>query len=801
MKLIECYIESFGKLKDKRISFSDGLNCINDSNGAGKTTLSVFIKVMLFGMSDTKRASLEENDRKHYLPWDGSTAKGSLTFEVGGKEYRIERSFAAKPADDTFTLYDTSLGKVTEDFGENLGEELFGIDADGFERTVFLSERALTPRSENKSVSAKLSDLVGCDGDLGVMDEAMKRLEDGRKFYYKKGGSGELSNIKSRIIETRSRLEHLDEVARLAEEADERSKSLNSELSALYAKKRLLDAERESLAKAEAKIEIAKRYDELKEEVATLTEKKETLISFFGKGIPTYGEINGAELKLSEAVSLEGDGTVEESTEYRELSEYFKGTNDRQISEVKEAIFEMKRKKSIENSEEYASLNVMFSKRIPSHSELDELILATSKAPAASTKKTRVALLGMGTILSILGICLGILVNFAFFAVLAIGVVCLAIPFAVGGERREEALAKRISEFYASITDLPVPNEERYAFELARLKSSIDRATALKKETAASSAELCVSEFARMLSASDIDAVAFAELAVEKHDRFKALSLAENCKREERERRLTKARELRREASAFVSVYPTETDAPFTELRKKLGELERAESDIEAKLGEVKKIATSCPDVESEALPSRTLDEIANDSANCDERIAAAERERALTERMASEYSAELEAKDDTVLLLAELEESLKKHTENYNVILGTKDFLERAKDSMTAKYLGKTKSGFEKYTEIISGIPDERFEMSTDFGVTKLEGASAKVTEAYSRGTKDLYNLASRLALIDSLYEGETPFLILDDPFVSFDDERCKSALKLLRELGKIRQIIYFTCSESRAI
>ena len=138
---------------------------------------------MLYGMSDTKRTGLDENDRKHYLPWDGSVARGTLTFAFGDKEYRIERSFAPKPADDTFTLYYTATAKVTDDLRDPVGEELFGIDADGFERTVFLSERALTPKSENKSVSAKLSDLVGCDGDIGVMDDAMKALDEERKFY------------------------------------------------------------------------------------------------------------------------------------------------------------------------------------------------------------------------------------------------------------------------------------------------------------------------------------------------------------------------------------------------------------------------------------------------------------------------------------------------------------------------------------------------------------------------------------------------------------------------------------------
>ena len=144
MKLIECYIENFGKLSKMKVDFSDGLNCILGDNGSGKTTLSVFIKVMLFGMTDTKKVSLDENDRKRYMPWQGGTFGGSLTFEAGGKIYRVERSFGSKASDDTFALFDTELGRESSDFTKNLGEELFAIDADGFERTVFLSEKSLS---------------------------------------------------------------------------------------------------------------------------------------------------------------------------------------------------------------------------------------------------------------------------------------------------------------------------------------------------------------------------------------------------------------------------------------------------------------------------------------------------------------------------------------------------------------------------------------------------------------------------------------------------------------------------------
>ena len=176
-------------------------------------------------------------------------------------------------------------------------------------------------------------------------------------------------------------------------------------------------------------------------------------------------------------------------------------------------------------------------------------------------------------------------------------------------------------------------------------------------------------------------------------------------------------------------------------------------------------------------------------------------REYTLTERLYNSYMEELESRDELAMRKAELEETLAVYKDNYETIQLTKKYITQAKDNITSKYLGKTMAGFIKYSEQISGVSGESFEMDTDFGVTKQVGASTKPTEAFSKGTRDLYNLAARLALLDSLYEGEKPFLILDDPFTAFDDKKTTAALKMIREFSRERQIIYFTCSKSRSI
>ena len=73
------------------------------------------------------------------------------------------------------------------------------------------------------------------------------------------------------------------------------------------------------------------------------------------------------------------------------------------------------------------------------------------------------------------------------------------------------------------------------------------------------------------------------------------------------------------------------------------------------------------------------------------------------------------------------------------------------------------------------------------------------KSLEVFSTGYKDLIGICTRLALIDSIFEDETPFLILDDPFVNLDEEKIKKAVSLIKDISKKYQIIYFSCHESR--
>jgi DNA repair exonuclease SbcCD ATPase subunit len=64
------------------------------------------------------------------------------------------------------------------------------------------------------------------------------------------------------------------------------------------------------------------------------------------------------------------------------------------------------------------------------------------------------------------------------------------------------------------------------------------------------------------------------------------------------------------------------------------------------------------------------------------------------------------------------------------------------------------------------------------------------------SKGTIDQVYLVARMGLVRLVTHGRKPPLILDDPFVTFDDQRAARAALLLRELSTDFQVVYLACS-----
>ncbi|MBQ8290775.1 MAG: hypothetical protein IJY01_07905 [Clostridia bacterium] len=211
MYIREIYIEAFGILKSQLLRPDTGLSCYVLGNGRGKTTLTYFIKAMLFGLDDTRR-SLPDNERMRFIPWDRDRAGGHLTVECSGRLFRIERSFGRRAGDDTLTVYDVKTERKTDELGTVPGATLLGIDKDGFEKTLFISERLLRNDGANDLVSGRLSDGGEAVYAIDEYKRACSLLENARKEIKRRGG-GELTRCKEELSSLEARasvLRHCD---------------------------------------------------------------------------------------------------------------------------------------------------------------------------------------------------------------------------------------------------------------------------------------------------------------------------------------------------------------------------------------------------------------------------------------------------------------------------------------------------------------------------------------------------------------------------------------------------------------
>ncbi len=179
----------------------------------------------------------------------------------------------------------------------------------------------------------------------------------------------------------------------------------------------------------------------------------------------------------------------------------------------------------------------------------------------------------------------------------------------------------------------------------------------------------------------------------------------------------------------------------------------------------------------------------------------------ALTEeraRLKTALEREEKSYDERVLYASEIQlcEAEKSRLENrLTAIRSARELLVRARENMATKYLAPVESACKKYLSVM-GFPKETQVIFTGNGEALLrEGGRTIEREYYSVGLNETLDLCLQLALYETLFTGEKPPMILDDPLVNLDDDKTDKAKKLLRNVAQNRQIIYFTCKAERIL
>lgn len=746
MILTKCYIENFGKHKNFTYDFKEGLNTIIQDNGWGKSTLAVFVKAMFYGMPATRKSNLDDNDRKKYMPWQSGNFGGYIEFKVDDNSYRLERYFGKKEADDTFKLYNLETNKESFDFDENIGMQIFGVDAEAYERSTFIPQKAID-LSLNESISTKLTNVIHGTDNVDGYEGAIELLNARKREIKNNQNRGKLPEIEDKIY---SISQDIQEIKRQADTVSMLNESLSQENA------KVIDLEREC--------------NKLKSKVKTVADNKEKL----GK-IQILNDLKENEkiidVKLYKINQVLGGKQISRA----DLDNI--ANKENKLTSAKSHLNTLASNSFLDNK--YNALNEYFKGELPDERYVDELIKKSAEMQVSATKKDttqKQAPKKQKTILSLLMILMAI--------TLISGILICRYSFVVG-------MILFVLSALLSVVGVI------FSVKNKRQKSKVIESNDLYTEDY--SVEIC--KFIEKYEQVKDSLVSHLYSIKTKVNEFKEVSLQIQEIIAKIKQVKAEIANLDQEINLFFGGFNFETDQLL--VQEKINQLRQIiieqESLIRQQNDNKSKIATIQQSIGGDVVVEDQ--DISLIQSRETELVSLLDESKANRLRITNEINKcrdKLASLEDKELELAELTNKKSEYEKELKLIKLTNEFLDSAKDSLSSKYLSPMKNSFDKYMDLVESESKE-YLLDTNLNVSVLEYGKSREVDYLSKGYKSIVDMCVRFALIDTLFENEKPFIVLDDPFVNLDKNKMAKVLELLSNVSKEYQIIYLTCHESR--
>ncbi|MCR5545411.1 MAG: hypothetical protein K6F30_02940 [Lachnospiraceae bacterium] len=889
MKLISCYVTGFGGLENYEYDFKEGLNVVLEENGWGKTSFCVFIKAMFYGL-EYKKGSKSFTERKHYIPWDGTVCGGNLTFEKDHKRYRIERTFGQREKEDTFQLIDVSTGRISEDYSANIGEEIFEVDRDSFEKSVFAPQTGMKT-SMTDSLNAKIGDLSAAKDDMNNFDAAIAKIEAKKKEYSQTSqvNPGKLVLVKKEISECREKVEALpvkmeayDLQGKLLETKTERLQKLKVDRLGIQEKIAIQSKREQEIGAFRAKQENLKKN---KEELAALDD-------FFANGIPEMEEIADVQEKQNSLHGIRGRlETVMEQLPSKadegKLNELFRNyeVTEDQLDEWDGVASRMKdlrvqgehNQMPEEEKAKLAELKYYFAKKVPTEEELltaaDQVTSLVRADAEMSVKEKRYHTLlaekevmdksnksnekgrGVVLLLFLLGlVCIAGGVVFSLYIKDAISPI-LATGFSVAGvilelfafihmlHRRTQSTTQRqgldgqIDDAYDELEESKLAREEiadyckkfLEGYLVTPTENMQDMIREIQEKTLLYKQLLKEEKKYNDLNSENLEELSELQLSlytglshyasVYNMDLYKdgnEIDLLHRLRHDFRTyKEYLENKKIKKELKEQRDFLEEEIGGFLGRFSPIEGE-ENQLNGIEHNLRTYQRLSVLVENLEKELATEKEIADFPKEEISIEQLQAMQQETEAESEllseqlvrdnedfnRMSEEIEICENAKERLNVLLEE-EMAIQEKIDIYDASV---KYLQQAKDNFLSKYMGPLRKGLRRYLSMIYDDKDsvllaKNFSLDMDLRVHYNFLGSTKEEGFLSAGYQDLVSFCSRLALIDALYQEEKPLLILDDPFTDLDQGKITEALSLLKEISNDRQVLYFTCHESRMV
>ena len=757
MKLLSLYVDNFGKLSGFTYNFESSMNTIYEENGWGKSTFAAFIKAMLYG--------LDRDSRAKYTPWTNMASfGGTLVVESNGKQYRIERTFSPKrPSLDTLKVFDINSG-LEKNFNNEIGEELLNLNDESFERSVFIPQWE-TDEGFNSDIEAKLANLIGGTDDTQTFDDAIEQLTNHLHLLKLNSKKGLIIDKKKELFDVETEINESSELIKSASEIRKSVDNLDIEI----------DKQTEIKNNARNQIINYTKNQDKKIRIQQLehfeSEVKEAEDELFENDTI----LNGVEVTSSEIDSVQEKNSRLEQLKF----EYEILKNSVSVPELYTDLIKTYNKDTIPTEEKIESME----KKIEKYNGILSVIEAHRVIPKEDKPIAGIVLAIISSLFLIagLGIALyGVIIDMNMIFITTGGL--LGIIALIG---YVFAFLKFIKTSDINTERLVGGNVKAYDFEKRELEESMREFFG--------KFHLYSSDFLNNLNVVKVNTSKY-----KTYEESVRLAKRGNQEIESRIQYLTS--DVKKFLDRFIVPTDVISDGEGLQL---LHECMARKNELEVRLAyKVKE--------RDEFIKENNLDEIEYEDIDLDlvnSNLEEAEKnlENLINERMQymarlSDVDDEIRSYEDLLKKKLDLENEIKKMEEKFRLMNLALDYLTQSQTGLLEKYVKPMKDSVKKYIELILKKYKD-YSIDVNFKFRFVTDSGAKELGYYSKGFQSIIALCMRLALIDCLYPKEKPFIVLDDPFVNYDDEKMDLCKKLIKEVSKKYQVVYFTCHESRKI
>ncbi len=852
MKLLAYYIENYGKLSQIEGSFEAGLNCFCEANGSGKTTLASFIKAMFYGLPSYTVASKGFNDRQRFYPFGGGKFGGNITFESGGKIYKIERFFDKKSSKND-EMKVICGGAPYHGFSDAPGRELFGLDEESFQKTVFITADEIEIGSTH-SINEKLYGTVEGEDDsnfeaaIDALDKAKKDLKAAR------GNNDKISRTKAEILEWTAKAHNIVSMSdSLYEEYVERDR-LVKEIAVLETEVRVA-GERDVL------FQKWDTLDSMSKQAAEKETKWRAVAEKYPQGMPDEIERKRLHAYAQEETRLRGGLQMTAFSEEKEralevLKNRFQNgiPSDLDIREMQAGIAQLsvlKAELAAEKTETTAKQRVLeskFSRGVPDEVELSQkrllveeykrkdnemrgvsAVIAQNTQPQSVKGKNKAFVALFVTAMALLGAGIGLLfviqmvgIGLCAAAVL-LGIVSLVIrgkstistdiPHSdvhlrlITLQSELRTLEEKIRAFTVpygyygeagAVYDFNALEEDLQAYK--EYQELLTHAQARQQKIYAEATELQqgIAAFLERYGETEPDLQVGLTHLIEAVQALRSLQADKQSSTAKTQDSVGRIEEIETDRKSILKKYGFDE---FMGTMDGLSALESNARTIALLSKEHSDLTQSIAEYKQRHNLTERPKEEGVDTDEIHARLSHSRKELADCDKRIAEIERYVERLPEIENSLALAEERLKEYNEKYALLADTIEALKGAEQTLKDKYVAPIKDRFSIYAGALSRVIGEKIGMDKDFHIVFERGGEDRSERHLSAGERSLCALCLRLALVDNMYETEQPFIVMDDPFVHLDATHMAKTAELLKVLAKDKQILYFCCHESRRI